>query len=190
MGRRKTEIISKVEFARRMNVTRGAITNAIARGNIFGDAITEDGKLVYEVALQQFEYNRTERGRKKKSESVLQPTVPVSTPGGKAQPGDDEWPRKKAIAQAKKAEFDALQAELEYRKDAGELIERKLAVGICYQIAKHLTDSLRNLPDRLAQKTHAAYQAGGNEDDTRETMRLEIDTILHTLSKEVKQFEL
>ncbi len=63
-------------------------------------------------------------------------------------------------------------------------------MGISYQIAKHLTDSLRNLSDRLAQKTHAAYQAGGNEEDTRETMRLEIDTILHTLSEEVKQFEI
>jgi hypothetical protein len=58
------------------------------------------------------------------------------------------------------------------------------------QIAKHLTDSLRNFPDCLAQKTPVAYQAGGNEDDTRETMRLEIDTILHTLSQEVPQFEL
>ena len=186
MGERKTEIIPKVEFARRMGISRAAVSNALRRGQIFGEAITEDGKLVYEIARQQYEYNRTERGRKKKSESTpKQAEVQVSH-----DPSFQDWAQKKAIAQAKKAEFDALQAELQYRKDSGELIERKLAVGICYQISKHLTDSLRNLPDRLAQKTHAAYQAGGNEEDTRETMRLEIDTILHTLSQEVSQFEL
>jgi len=184
---KKIEIIPKAEFARRLDISRSAVSNAIARGNIFGEAITEDGKIVFEIAKRQFEFNRTERGRKKKSE-----TVPQKFKGSPSSTDEEftDWARKKAIAQAKKAEYVALQAELEYRKDSGELIERKLAVGISYQIAKHLTDSLRNLPDRLAQKTHAAYQAGGNEEDTRETMRLEIDTILHTLSEEVKQFEI
>lgn len=186
MKQRKTDIITKSEFAKRMGTTPQAVYNAIRRGTIFGDALTDDGKLVYEVARVQYEYNRTDRGRKKITEVTGEPK---KAPVGVNKEFKD-WAQKKAIAQAKKAEFDALQAELQYRKDSGELIERKLAVGICYQIAKHLTDSLRNLPDRLAQKTHAAYQAGGNEEDTRETMRLEIDTILHTLSQEVNQFEL
>lgn len=184
---KKLEVISKAEFARRLDITRSAVSNAIARGAIFGEAITEEGKLIFEIAKRQFEFNRTDRGRKKKSETVSKKF------GGHPSSTDEEfvdWARRKAIAQAQKAEYVALQAELEYRQDSGELIERKLAVGICYQIAKHLTDSLRNLPDRLAQKTHAAYQAGGNEEDTRETMRLEIDTILHILSEEVKQFEI
>ena len=171
---KKIEIIPKAEFARRLDISWSAVSNAIARGNIFGEAITEDGKIVFEIAKRQFEFNRTERSRKKKSE-----TVPQKFKNSHSSTDEEftDWARKKAIAQAKKAEYVALQAELEYRKDSGELIERKLAVGISYQIAKHLTDSLRNLPDRLAQKTHAAYQAGGNEEDTRETMILEIDTI-------------
>ncbi len=193
MGRKKIEIITKTEFARRMEVTKGAITNAIARGNIFGDAITEDGKLVFEIARQQYEFNRTERGRKKKSQ--LQPAPPtriVVTQGsnGAAAADQQDWTYRKATAQTKKAIYDALQAELNYRKSADELIERKIVEAVCYKIAKHLSDSLRNLPERYAQKTYAAYQAGGSEDDVRDTMRIEIDTILHTLAGEVKRFEL
>jgi hypothetical protein len=185
MARKDLETVTKSDLAKLVGTTPQAISNALRRGQIFGDAITEDGKLVLEIARQQFEFNRTERGRKKNTE--VRPEKPIK----KVRDSEDyDWARKQAIAKAKKAEFDALQAELVYRKDAGELIDRQLAVGISYQIAKHLTDSLRNLPDRLAQKTHAAYQAGGNEDDTRETMRLEIDTILYTLSQEVTQFEL
>lgn len=137
-----------------------------------------------EIARQQFEFNRTEHGRKRNTE------VRLEKPIKKVRDSEDyDWARRQATAEAKKAAFNALQAELVYRKEAGELIDRQLAVGISYQIEKHLTDSLRNLPGCLAQKTHVVYQAGGNEDDTRETMRLEIDTIFRTLSQEVIQFE-
>lgn len=187
MGRTKGEIVTKSEFARRMDVSAGAIGNAVRRGVIFGDAVSEDGKLVFEVAKKQFTYNKTGRGRKKKSEQRSQRVT--AAPVKKVSPGDD-WAQKKAVASAKKAEFDALQAELDYRVKSGELMETNMVKAISFQIAKHLTDSLRNLPDRLAQKTYAAYQAGGDEDDTRETMRMEIDTILQTLSTEVKQFDI
>ena len=68
MAKVKLEMVTKSELARRVGATPQAITNAIRRGQIFGDAITEDGKLVLEIARQQFEFNRTERGRKKNTE--------------------------------------------------------------------------------------------------------------------------
>ncbi len=43
MKQRKTDIITKSEFAKRMVTTPQAIYNSIRRGTILGDVLTDDG---------------------------------------------------------------------------------------------------------------------------------------------------
>jgi len=92
--------------------------------------------------------------------TVLAEHVVISKGRGGARPGAGRKPKTEqndahtqyAKARAKHEAYKALLAELEYRRRAGELVERSVVAADAARLHAFIAQTLRSLPDALERK--------------------------------------
>lgn len=136
-------LISQAEYARRREVSRAAVTQAVKEGRIS----LIDGKIDPEVADIQWAKNT--RSPK--------PPLPDSHPSTDPLP-DSAIPQTVYdlhLARAKRETHEANIAEMKERQKAGELVELQAVEKASADIFAQARNALERIPDKLAERLAA-----------------------------------
>jgi hypothetical protein len=132
-----TEVDTQAGFARRMGMTRQAVSKAVAEGRIAGNAIAADGQIVVALAAQQL-------GR-----PLLGPAPEVDSDGGRKAAAEDPL---YAESRARREAANAALAEMELQTRRGQLLERATAGPMIAGFFRSVRDgaimAVREHPDR------------------------------------------
>lgn len=145
------------DYARHRGVTFQAVYKAIKSGRIRS---TEFNQTTYvEVESADKDWNNNTKSQHVPEKQSLEP----GSMGTNDEEDDPEQieidadgidgknaSENRRIAEAKKAVWDARQAELDFLKESGELVEMKTIKKEAFELARIVRDAILNIPDRIS----------------------------------------
>lgn len=179
--RKKRELVSQREYARRIGVSQEAVRQAVQSGRIS----TVAGKIDPVTADAEWERNTDPSkprnrltGRPKHRRDPLQPERPMDLGGGSAAGDKGGRIPSYSDARARREVIQAALAKIELDIKLGELVSAKEVRAITFELNRRVRDQLMSLPDRVA----AAVAATSDQDEARRILQDEIDLICRELS--------
>jgi len=158
--------ISLREFARRREVSLGAVQKAIASGRVTSVKREDNGRITaiaYHAATREWNGNTDIDQAARAGAPILPPSMPTAQPSLLAPlAADPEPPAAPPVtpandqdarylnARAHKQEFEAKQAELDYLKALGLVVATEDLQRVSSARYASVRDKLLNIPDRMA----------------------------------------
>ncbi len=166
-----TQHVSQAEFARIMGYAKSYVTK-----------LKQAGRLVMEGDKVDIEASRA---RIAATDGGARPDVAArfanNHDGIEPEAIPDDLPSdipSKAASEAKKAHYQALQAETDYRQRLGELVEASEVTAAVADVAIGFRQVLENLPSRIASEL-----VGKDLDTIRATLKTEVHAALSEMER-------
>lgn len=169
--------ISQAELARFLGMHRGSVTRFKQAGRL----VIKSGKVDLEASLRRLEETRDpNRDDVAARHAATRGQIPA--PGSSGSSGDEgsgSSGETYQAARAKKERFLALQAELDYERAMGKLIDREAVVRSVADVVTTMRQALENRAHRLAPEL-----VGQDLDAIRSALRVDTVEALTELERE------
>lgn len=173
-------LMTQAAFSRHIGKTRGYVTQLKTHGRL---VMTADGKRVMVAESMQLIADTEDPNRVDVKERHAQArTQGVGTADTLDAPDYDENTPKLGKAKAKEAHYKALQAEIAYKKEVGELVDKQemqAAVSDCVLVFKQ---GIENLPHLVAPEL-----VGKDVNAVRGTLKQYVFDALQDMERNFKQ---
>ena len=146
------ELVSKREFARRMNVSEANVRKEIKNGRIFGLAIV-GAKLDFAIAASQFKTNKDHSKQRAKPKLIKKSEILNQAINDNFEELSDDMPfseseLNKQRTRKEKAMADKAELQVEIMRE--ELIETEKVINAVFETIRAIRDHFLRFPDRVS----------------------------------------
>lgn len=169
--------VSQAEFARLLGMHRGSVTRFKQAGRLVLDAA---GRVNVEASIRRLEETRDpNRDDVSARHAATRGDTPHAAQGGEADTDGSSSGETYQAARAKKERYHALQAELDYLRAAGQVVDREAVERAVADVVTALRQALENRAHRLAPEL-----VGRDLDAIRSALRIDTVAALTDLERE------
>ncbi len=166
------ELLNQNQIAKRLGLTKGRISQLVSEGRL-------NSAKVVDPTTERVLYNFTQVERTlAKENSTIKLQTEEGMDGELGQLDSDNESISLDQARAKKMHYESKLAELQYKKEIGELVDAEKVRKIAYEIALWVRDSFMLLP----QKISPILSSKRNPDDIEKILDTEFEYILMNLA--------